>query len=331
MLAWEELPPLPDALGVAGPLVGIDKDALIVAGGANFPLPVWDNDKVWHDAVHVLVRRGDDYLWNRGGKLPRPIAYGAAVSTAHGIVCMGGNDADETFDDVFLMQYDSANGRVSFAEFPSLPTPCAYGSAALAGDVIYLAGGQSGLSLDTAMNNFWSLDLSKRNDPDAFTWRRHDPMPAPSRAFNLTVTQRSGPRRSVYVISGRRQHGGQVEFLKDVWQFTPATGRWRRRANVPRCVMAGVGIDYGPDRLFVLGGADGSLFHQTDRLRDEHPGFPKQAWVYHTSTDTWTSAGSIPQNHVTTIAVQWDDAIIVPSGEIRPRVRSPKVWRVKVK
>ena len=29
--------PLPDSIGVAGPFVGVHGDALIVAGGANFP------------------------------------------------------------------------------------------------------------------------------------------------------------------------------------------------------------------------------------------------------------------------------------------------------
>ncbi len=108
MLQWSELPALPDELGVAGPFAGVHNDALIVAGGANFPKPVWENDKVWHDAIYVLTRSGEDYVWKDGGKLPRPLAYGAAVSTADGVVCIGGNDADETFSDVF-----SAHGRRS--------------------------------------------------------------------------------------------------------------------------------------------------------------------------------------------------------------------------
>ena len=41
VLQWEELPALPDALGVAGPYAGVTGDALVVAGGANFPVPLW--------------------------------------------------------------------------------------------------------------------------------------------------------------------------------------------------------------------------------------------------------------------------------------------------
>ncbi|MDH3583951.1 MAG: sodium/solute symporter, partial [Phycisphaerae bacterium] len=194
--------------------------------------------------------------------------------------------------------------------------------------VIYLAGGQSASQLDSAMSNFWALDLSKRADPKAFVWQELKAWPGPSRAFNLTVAQHNGYDNCVYVISGRRQEGDKVGFLKDVWEFTPRTGTWRGRSDVPRCVMAGTGIGFGQSHIFVLGGADGSLFFKGNELRDEHPGFPREALAYHTITDTWTSAGSIPRNHVTTIPVHWGDRIVVASGEVQPRVRSAAVWTI---
>jgi SSS family transporter len=332
MLSWTELPPLPDALGVAGPFVGVHNEALIVAGGANFPLPVWEHDKVWRDRIFVMTKTNDRYAWTAGGALARPLAYGAAVTTPDGVVCMGGNQGAETFNQVFLLQWDPATRRVTATDYPPLPRPCAYGSAALIGDVIYLAGGQSGESLDTAMTNFWSLDLSQKGHPETFVWKELAPWPGPSRAFNVTVQQHNGFDDCIYVISGRRQNGANatdVEFLKDVWEFAPATGNWRKRADAPRCVMAAAGIGSGQSHVLILGGADGSLFARSDELRDRHPGFPQQALAYHTITNTWTSAGQMPQNQVTTIAVPWDGAIVIPSGEIRPRVRSPRVWAVR--
>lgn len=330
-LTWSELPPLPDPLGVAGPFAGVHQDALIVAGGANFAQPVWDNDKVWHDAIHVLKRDGDRYRWIDPGRLPRAIAYGASVSANDGIVCIGGNDANETFGDVFLMRFDPAEETVRIDEFPALPEPCAYGAAVRVDNLIYLIAGQRGPTLDTATNQVWSLDLSKRRTSDLFHWQRLDPMPGPSRAFHLALAQHDGSETSIYVISGRRQEGETMEFLRDVWKYTPSTRTWTPCADVPRCVMAGTGAAIGRHGLIVLGGADGSLFHRADQLRDAHPGFPKQAWCYDTVADTWASAGTIPANHVTTTAVKWGETIIIPSGEIRPRVRSPKVWQVRVK
>ncbi len=335
LLSWSELPAMPDELGFAGPFVGIDQDALIVAGGANFPMPVWENDKVWHDRIFVLTKNGVEYNWKDAGKLSRPIAYGTSVSTRHGVVCIGGNSADETFDEVFLLTWDANKGEISTVPYPSLPRPCAFSAATMIGDVIYLAGGQSGLSLETAMNNFWSLDLSKRDSPAEFVWKELPAFPGPSRALNLTVSQHNGYTDCIYVISGRRQTGpaddpASFEFLRDVWEFNPTTQQWRQRSDAPRCLMAGTAIKSGQSHIFVLGGADESLYFQSDALKDEHPGFIKESLAYHTITDTWVSAGKTPANHVTTIAVQWGNEIIVPTGEVRPRVRSPKLFRISV-
>lgn len=328
MLRWSELPALPDSLGVAGPFAGLHGDALIVAGGANFPLPVWENDKQWHDAIHLLVRDTEGkYTWKDGGKLPRKIAYGSAVSTKEGVVCIGGNDSQQAFADVFLLSFDPATSTVKTSELPALPEPRAFGAATLVGDRIFMMGGQSGQGLDSATNSFWSLDLSTRNDPE-FGWQVHEPMPLPTRALHIAATQHNGYHDCVYVISGRRQEGDQTQFLTDVWEYVPQNDLWKQRRDVPRCVMAGSGIGYGQSHVFVLGGADGSMFHRSDELGDDHPGFPKEALAYHTITDTWASAGPMPSNPVTTIAVRWGDDIIVPSGEVRPRVRSPKVWKV---
>ncbi len=329
MLEWSELPQLPDSLGVAGPFVGIHDNALIVAGGANFPLPVWENEKVWHDQIHVLIKQKDNYVWKDGGKLDRPIAYGASVTTPDGIVCIGGNDEHNTYNDVFLLKWDVSSGKVRSVPYPTLPQPCAFTAASLIGDTIYLAGGQSGQSLETAMTNFWSLNLSERDKLDKFRWKELTPYPGPSRALNLTISQHNGFNECLYVISGRRQEGTKIEFLKDVWEYTPETGNWRSRADVPRCVMGGSGVAIGQSHIFVFGGADGSLYFEGNRLKDKHPGFPKEAFAFHTITDSWTSSGPIPLNQVTTTAVKWNGTIVIPSGEVRPRVRSPQIWSAK--
>ena len=328
LLSWSELPPVSDELGFAGPFAGVHNDALIVAGGANFPKPVWENAKVWHDRIFVLTKSDDDYAWKDGGKLPRAIAYGSAVSTSDGVVCMGGNDADETFDEVFLLSWDAKSEQITTTPYPALPRPCSFSAATLIGDVIYLAGGQSGQSLETAMTNFWSLDLSRKEMPAEFVWKELPAWPGPTRALNLTVSQHNGYNDCVYVISGRRQDGEEFAFLRDVWEYNPTKGKWRQRKDAPRCLMAGTAIGFGQSHLFVLGGATEKLFFDADALKDEHPGFIKQSLAYHTITDTWTEAGATPANHVTTIAVKWGDEIIIPTGEVRPRVRSPKVYRV---
>ncbi|MHC4157227.1 MAG: galactose oxidase, partial [Planctomycetota bacterium] len=108
ILQWRELPDLPDALGVAGAFSGVSSGALIVGGGANFPEPLFKDGqvnplakKIWWDHVYVLA--GPDGQWRESGTLPRPLAYGASVTTAEALICIGGSDAERHYSDVFKL------------------------------------------------------------------------------------------------------------------------------------------------------------------------------------------------------------------------------------
>ena len=363
-LHWESLPDLPDALGLGGPLVGVHNDALIVGGGANFPEPVWENDKVWRDAAWVLTRdETGAYQWHDGFKLAGSIAYAACASTSYGVVCIGGNDGEARFAECFLLQWDSTAQQLAQEPLPSLPNPCAYGAAAVIGDTVYLTGGQAGSELSTATADFMRLDMSGYDGTaGSVAWERLPGWPGPPRAYHLAVAQHNGFDQCIYVISGRtskaiagvEQASGEAVTddwyaLRDVYEFNPqrydaaafdansgaygGNGRfaepWRRRADVPQCVMAGPAGAIGQSHIFVLGGDTGRLAPKTDELKLDHPGFPKKTFAYHTITDTWIETGELPANQVTTPAVRWGDAIVVASGEIKPRVRTPKVWAVR--
>jgi N-acetylneuraminic acid mutarotase len=303
---------------------------LVVAGGANFPRPIWESQKIWRRKIHVLTRQGTQYKWTDGGTLPMPIAYGAAISTHRGIICLGGNRGDTTFDRVFALRWDQQNKQLTRLDCASLPKPCAYGQATLIGDVLYLAGGQHRATLDSAMANLWALDLSGTGPLTSRTWRILPPCPGGPRAFNLTVAQNNGADDCLYVISGRRQGQDGVQFLRDTWEYNVRLRKWRRRADAPRCVMAGTAIATPENNVVILGGADGALFDKADLLKDRHPGFPRRAWQFDTAANSWISAGTTPQNHVTTHAVRFGNHVVVASGEIRPRVRSPWVWRIEI-
>ena len=348
---WTSLPDLPDELGVAGPIVGVHNDVLILAGGANFPVAegedLWDVPKVYHDKIWTLHKSQNDddettYAWQDSGRLERPLAYAPCATTSHGVVAIGGCDSADAFAECFLLRWDTDKKQVVQTTLPSLPTPCAFGAAAAIGDVVYLAGGQTGTSLDTATKNFYRLDLSEYDPDDKKPeWEKLPSWDGPPRAVCLAAAQNNGFDDCVYVMSGRHEIAveegdPEVEFLTDVYEFNPQRysrendqSGWRRRADTPHCVMAGSAAPLGQSHIYVLGGGDGSLFHRTNELLDDHPGFPRRALAYHTITDTWIDAGPIPKNHVTTPAVVWDGRIIIASGEVRPRVRTSAVWAVK--
>jgi len=131
-------------------------------------------------------------------------------------------------------------------------------------------------------------------------------------------------------------------------------------------VMAGTAAAWGEREVLVMGGDRGALFLKLEaydleiealrrrwaeagatergaldeavgaalqakrQIYEQHPGFGREVWAYDTVKDTWRVAGEAPDDpQVTTLAVRWDDAVVIPSGEIRPGVRTPAVVRVR--
>ncbi|WP_425400027.1 sodium:solute symporter family transporter [Aeoliella sp.] len=328
-LEWRELPDLPDPLGVAGPIVGLSNDCLIVAGGANFPKPVWDNEKQWHDDAYVLTRSGEQYTWKHAGKLPAPVGYSAVTTLPDGVLALGGNDAKQVFDKAMLLKYVAGESKLQVVDFPALPAPNVFGQAAVIGNVVYLSCGQSGQDLATATDKLWSLNLEL--EADEREWKELPPCPGGARALHMMVAQHNGYDQCLYVIGGRRIEDGKAKFLSDNWEYNPRTNSWRERNSAPQAIAAGTAVPSGQSHILVLSGDDGSLFDQADALGDDHPGFTKTSFAYHTITNAWEEIGETPQNQVTTPAVKWGGEFIVASGEVRPRVRTPAVWAVSPK
>lgn len=330
MIAWEWLPELPTTLGVAGAYAGISHGALIVAGGANFPEPLFRQDgqinpqaqKTWWDTIHVLPRA--DAAWQSPGRLARPLGYGAAVTWEEGVILIGGCDAQAHYADVTVLKW--LDGQIQTTPLPSLPTPCAYGAAAVLGQTVYVAGGQDSPQATGAMSNFWALDLSRPDQP----WQILTPWPGPERILPVVAAQDG----AFFVVSGcqlivnDRQEVSR-RYLADGYRFTPdpkdpLRGTWKRIADLPEPVAAAPSPApaVGQTHFLVLGGDHGRYAGSSFAPPGAHPGFGRTVLAYHTTTDTWAQFGTLPAGHVTTTAVVWDQRLVIPSGEIRPGVRS---------
>jgi solute:Na+ symporter, SSS family len=317
---WIELAPLPDAHGFAGPFAGVHNGALIVAGGANFPgAAVWDGgEKVWYDSVWVLER--PDGQWKSAGKLPRRLGYGVSFTTPRGVVCVGGSNAQQHYGDVFLLRGEQ--GKLETSPLPPLPHPCANFCGAMLGDTLYVAGGLESPQSAAALKTFWSLKLSGGDHQ----WQQLPSWPGPGR---MSAVAAAGDQ-AFYLISGAElttDAAGQTTrgYLRDAYRYQPEKG-WKRIADVPQAVVAAPSPapPLGQSSFLVIGGDDGSL--QQFSPLEQHPGFSRTVLAYHTLTDTWKPLGEAPVSHVTTTIVPWHQRLVMPSGEIRPGVRSASVW-----
>lgn len=385
-LKWERLPPLPPAVsqvkqpGVAGPFAGVHHDALIVAGGANFPdkLP-WDGGaKFWWDDIFVLEKLSDAnprWVSETTFKLPRPIGYGVSVDTPDGVICAGGQDAQRCYADVFMLSWDVASRTVRRTELPPLPEPLSFMAGALVDDVLYVAGGQTTMQGAVPSSVFWRLDLSQRGHPAEFKWQVLPGWPGPPRVLAVAAAQRGADGMEFYLFSGRTPEAGKLtRILSDAYAFNPRSRTWRTlpvigdgvRSGVS--VMAGTAAAVGADEIFLFGGDRGDLFQDLDahdlaiaelqrqlaaakleskrqeverlmevRLAEKkeiyrtHPGFAREVLAFNTRRNTWRIVGRAPfPSQVTTVAVKHDDSIVIPSGEIKPGIRTSDIVRVKL-
>jgi N-acetylneuraminic acid mutarotase/predicted MFS family arabinose efflux permease len=322
-MRWARLPALPDRHGFAGAFAGVSGGVLIFAGGTNFPeRPPWAGGiKIWHDSICVL----DDAHgpWRTGPKLPRPIAYGVSITTQNGLICVGGGDAERHFTDVFLLAW--SGGKFQTTSLPPLPRPCAFMTGARVNDTLFIAGGIDRPDAATALNTFWSLDLSDQNAG----WRELEPWPGPGRI--LAVAGTAGD--SFYLFSGASLHAGpdgkpERTYLRDAYRYTSGQG-WKRIADLPRAAVAAPSpTPANGSNLLVFGGDDGSLVgHQPS---ESHPGFSRTTLAYDVDTDSWRDVGVLPFSLVTCPAVSWRGHFVVCSGECRPGVRVSDVWAADV-
>jgi SSS family solute:Na+ symporter len=339
-LEWRELSGLPDPQGFAGVYSGFVDGTLVIAGGANFPAGrPWDGaEKIWSDKVYVLegdVEEGTFDLIDF--KLPRPLAYGLSIPWKDKLICVGGSDAQQHYADVFMIGRD--DGSWTTESLAALPTPLSNHFGALLDSTLYVAGGTVSPTASETLGNVWGLDL---RNPQA-SWVEIESWPGRPRMLAVAGVQDD----SFFVMSGtdlvsRNGEPAVREYLTDAFRYSPLTG-WKEIASLPRAAVAAPGpaLAIGQAHLMIVGGDDGANATKNDILRDSHPGFPDDILAYHTITDTWTAMGSFPKDlgpdpegrpndgdwpPVTTPVVIAGDTFIIPSGEVRPGVRTPKVW-----
>ena len=329
---WNPLPDLPPApgqtqqKGLAGAFSGVHQDALILAGGANFPqaLPWEGGTKVWWDDIYVLTRRADgSYQWltNPSWKLPQPLAYGVAIPTPEGLLCIGGDNAERVSDQVFLIQWDPSLQTIHIRKQP--PLPLAYMAGAQVGEKAYLAGGLTAKN-GPATRTFLSLDLSR----SGAGWQSLAPWPGPARMVPVAA----GPRNEAghfYLFSGRETVPGRpTRILHDAYRYDPQAQQWKALPDIivdrqPTAVMAGTVAALGDSTILIFSGDDGQLFMQLEQLaqkmndasdttlraalvqqdrqlRNYHPGFSRAILAYDLSTSTWMKVGEVPIGQVTT-------------------------------
>ncbi|QNL52019.1 hypothetical protein H8S90_10835 [Olivibacter sp. SDN3] len=347
-LTWDDAFSLPNRegeqphLGLAGPLVGMSNDALLIGGGANFPnkLPWEGGAKKYYRDLYVYLRKASDGESSlHTMELPFALAYAASCTTPEGVVIAGGENEGGLSKGAYALTWLASEQHLDVVELPDLPFAVTNAAMTCLDGTLYVAGGEtdSGVS-----NKLWILDLNELEKG----WIRHINLPYAVSHANL-IAKGGG----LFLIGGRKSNVDRPsDFYQSVWYLDTLGDTWQQRAPLPEPLSAAAALAYGKDCIWVFGGDNGTTFSRVEELlllikktedsennrilnqqkaalQAAHPGFSCQIWCYRVATDTWEAKQPIPHEApVTTTATVWGDDVILPSGEIRAGIRSPRIW-----
>jgi cyclically-permuted mutarotase family protein len=357
---WNTLSEMPPArgettqYGLAGLLAGVIDDRMVAAGGSNFAdsKPWLGGTKLYYDDIFVLNSAENGSLqWEQPKlKLPAKMAYSACVSAEDAIYCLGGEDATQPLKSALKIYFE--NNRFKIEELPELAVAVSNAGAAIIGTKLYLAGGND--SVD-ATKHFQMIDLSK---PENGWTVLPDLLVAESHA--VVASQSDGTEDCIYVLGGRNKTGEISTFLSSIQKYSPKDNRWTEagvlqlEASEKFGLSAGTGLAFGAQRILLFGGDKGAIFNRTERFNNaiaaetdttkrekiiaekiesltNHPGFNSEIYSFDTQTGKLWQVGEIPGlSQVTTTAFWWNGKVIIPGGEIRPGVRTPKISEVEI-
>ena len=337
--------------GFAGAISGISNEAYIIAGGANFldRMPWEGGKKAYSDRIFVFERSGRELIEAKETtmNLPEPIAYCGSVSTEYGIVYAGGESEQGLSSNAFILSWDISARKMEVKTLPPLPLALAGVSLTRIGPVVYALGGD-GIRESSAALFSINLSLPIR------VWERLPDMPRPA-AYMAALAQDSPAGFQLYAIGGRaKTTSGISELYSDTLAYHPETKRWTELQPISDegrriSLSAGAAHALGKRSIVLLGGDDGTVFHQIEtyfariasaadagekatlteeknQLVTKHPGFYKGILHYDTFVNRWTRIAESPYPvPVCTSASLWGHELLIPSGETRPGKRSPDI------
>lgn len=358
-LSWNELPPTPDGIGFASPFSGVHNGTLLLGGGANFPVkPPWENGpKVYYDTLYALVEAaGATPQWITAGTLPERVAYGVSITAPEGVVCIGGGNGQEGFRSCFMLTWDPETRTVRRTALPDLSEPLQTGSGILYREAIYVAGGKNA--------DGETRRLLKLAWPGGTTWERLPDFPGPPRnAAALSAAKGPGGRDMLFLFGGLSYPASEPEpFVgRDVLGFDLASGQWEKLGPIqlpgggPLAFCSAQAFALDEEHVLLTGGrgnqnlaailvtlrhkkeaeeaGDKERFARLDEVVDDYFlrtefRFNSELLLYHAPTGRWRQVGALPTRPRTgSNLVPCEGGFILPSGEIRPGVRTPTVFR----
>lgn len=333
----DNLEEIPGNEGLAGVFAGVHNNMLLVAGGSAFPggKPWEGGQKYFSDVILVYEQNSEGInLLDITSRLPVALCEGASVSIPQGVLCIGGLSKDGLSKKVFLLTWNGSS--VDISEYPDLPMAVKSPAAAVIENTVYVVGGESKTG---ASNQFLSLDITNPKN----NWQKLPDFPL-TVSGAAAVAQMDGEEVSLHLFGGRAKTKDKIttSFYSHVFCYRPSLGKWEQKQDMAYPVALSAAAPVGASHIILVGGDSGETFNGVEQainamqsgeetarqLRDSlwvnHPGFNSKVMVYNTVTDKWFEENDWEgASSAVAPAVVWNDAVVIPGGEIRPAIRTP--------
>lgn len=311
------------AAGVSAMYAGAVRDALIVAGGANFPdVPAAEGGKKTFYDVIFLLRGG---VWSQAGRLPAPAAYGVTFPVGDGLVLAGGANASGALRSVVKIR--PRGKKIITTELPALPCAVEQAAGAAVDGKLYLAGGIADGVPSAAL---YMLDTHATKPQ----WQILAPVPE---AFVQPVMAASAGH--LYLWGGFDPRDGSVS--NKGYCYDPSADAWREISGVPDngTFVGGCAATLADGRILFTGGVNRSIFAAALRLAPSELGaylsqppaayhFRTAAWIFDPISGQWSQAGVSGRTaRAGASLVPYAGDIYLLGGEIKPGIRTPDVCR----
>ena len=332
--------PVSGSHGTAGAFIGRVGEAVVVAGGSDFEdaRPWEGGSKSYYDRIWAVTEVGDSLSCRevKDVRLPQPLGNGCVAGDGRTMYCIGGLNANGRYSDIFTISGSPSDLRVK--PFCALPEGFVPNAAEYHKGYIYIIGTKDGA------NCLLRLNVGSRQFKEL--------APCPGRTVaegSCFVYQHNGKEEALYLIGGRNAGPDGIFIESNVWEYLPTHDTWNMKAPFkdggrPLSLMYSAAVRYGSAHILVFGGDDGVEFCLRDSIARTdsdpeslkaafigHKGFSDKIFAYHAITDTWITLDSLGFTlPVVTTAVDLNGKIILPSGEIRPGVRSNDIIEITI-
>ena len=345
--------------GVSAAYAALIDDNLLVAGGCNFPdkLGFEGGKKVFYD--EILLFNKTQNQWQTIGKLPEAAAYGVSVAIPDGYLWIGGQTATNSLAKCYKVQY-SKEKALTLNSFPALPEPLDNFSGASVGSKVFVAGGNAS---GKASNKVFYINTATDKE-----WKQLPDFPGDARVQPVLAAIEKDNDTLLYVLGGF--FGGDATKTpamgEKVLAFSLKQQQWHEVAlqeNPNKEIFSLTGATaLAIDNRYIacFGGVNHSLFINTitdlyhlgkdTSLTDEqrkqknydymshymtqpiaYYKFNQECYLFDTHTKQWLVLNTQPDfARAGATLVGTPSEFYLIQGELKPGVRSPKTYKLKI-